>query len=192
MGVKGCCQSPRVTDAGHALGGPLHRGGLWHPPPFSCCPLLSSGQKSWASDHILLQLFYLVWSHSLLEIHSPTSSCHSRHFFFDRTIREKARTISRNQVKHCKFFTLFLNALCLPGGDMLRLIDNNGGQFFSFVFLQKERHPVLAISESSGFKGISKESPMSCCVLVCIDGLCSCYQVRGVWADGKTVCSFNT
>ena len=35
--------------------------------------LPSSGQKSGASDHILLQLFDSVWSHSILEFHFPLS-----------------------------------------------------------------------------------------------------------------------
>lgn len=153
-------------------GGYSVEGGCDIHPPFSCCPptfLRAEIMSQWSHSvaTLLLSLEPFITGNPL-----PTSSCHSRHFFFDRIIREKASTISRNQVKHCEFFTLFLNALCLPGRDMLRIIDNNGGQFFSFVFPAKERHPVLAISESSGFKGISQESPMSRCVLICIDGLC--------------------
>lgn len=138
-----------------------------YPPSPAVLLLLSSGQKSWASDHILLQLFSLVWSHSLLEIHSPLSHV-------TPVTSSLIESLERKQVQslETKFLTLFLNELCLPGRDMLRVIDKNGGQFFSFVFLAKESHPVLAISESSGLKGISQEPPMSRCVLVCIDGLC--------------------
>lgn len=152
--------------------GLLHRGGLWCPPPFSRCPptfLRAEIMSQWSHSVATLSLSLEPF---ITENPLPTSSRHSSHFFFDRIIREKASTTSRNQVKSCKFFTLFLHALCLPGRDMLRIIDNSGGQFFSFVFPAKESHPVSAISESSGFRGISQESPMSRCVLVCIDGLC--------------------
>lgn len=126
--------------------------------------LPSSGQKSGASDHILLQLFDCLEPFDT-GILFPTFLHHSSHFLFDRIIRDKVSTISRQQVKHCKFSSLLLTALSLTGRNtqfcraMLRTIEDSSSQLFLLVCPAKENHPVMAISGSSGLKGISQESP---------------------------------
>ena len=125
-----------------------------YPPSPAVLLLLSSGQKSWASDHILLQLFSLVRSHSLLEIHSPLSHV-------TPITSSLIESLERKQVQslETKFLTLFLNELCLPGRDMLRVIDNSGGQFFSFVFLAKESHLSWPYQNLQALKGSLKSLP---------------------------------
>lgn len=130
------------------------------------------------------------WSHSFatlwlcLEpfntgIPLPTFLHHSSHFLFYKIIRDKANN-SRQQVKHCKFSSLLLTALCLTGRNtqfcraMLGTIEDSSGQLFLLVCPAKENYPVMAISGSSGLKGISQESSMKSCVLVCKDGICWC------------------
>ena len=105
-----------------------------------------------------------VWSHSILEFYFPLSCIIPVISYLINSL-ERKQTISRHQVKHCKFSSLLLTALSLTGRDtqfcraMLRTIEDSSSQLFLLVCPAKENHPVMAISGSSGLKGISQESP---------------------------------
>lgn len=112
--------------------------------------LPSSGQKSGASDHILCNSLTLFEPFNT-GILFPTFLHHSSHFLFDRIIRDKANN-SRHQVKHCKFSSLLLTALCLTGRNtqfhraLLGTIEDSSGQSSFYLFCPaKENHPVMAI-----------------------------------------------
>ena len=87
--------------------------------------LPSSGQKSWASDHIRLHFFYSLWSHSVLEINAPLSHVIPIVLFFDGIIGEKPSTVSRCQeellagtlASIASSLPFFLNVFCLLGRD---------------------------------------------------------------------------
>ena len=126
--------------------------------------LPSSGQKSGASDHILLQLFDCLEPFDT-GILFPTFLHHSSHFLFDRIIRDKVSTISRQQVKHCKFSSLLLMALCLwkehpvPCRAMLRTIEDSSSQLFLLVSPAKENHPVIWFQSLQALKRFPRSLP---------------------------------
>ena len=118
----------------------------------------------WSHSFVTLWL----WSHSILEFHFPLCGIIPVIHYLIKSLETK-QTISRHQVRHCKFSSLLLKALSLTGRNtqfcraMLRTIDNRGGQLFSLVCPAKENHPVMVISESSGLKGFPRSLHVKLC-----------------------------